>query len=132
MAHIQAQFEQFNTTIRLGRFDENAILREKRDIIRDKLETRLPEVFAAHKETCPDFSFMDQGSYAMNTGIKPLDGDFDIDQGLYFEISIEHTPTRSYSKSACMKRSTGIPTTSVSDARASRSFTTATASRSTM
>ncbi len=92
MAHIQAQFEQFNTTIRLGRFDENAILREKRDIIRDKLETRLPEVFAAHKETCPDFSFLDQGSNAMNTGIKPLDGDFDIDQGLYFEISIDAYP----------------------------------------
>jgi hypothetical protein len=92
MAHIQAQFEQFNATIRLGRFEENAILREKRDIIRDKLETRLPEVFAAHKETCPGFSFMDQGSYAMNTGIKPLDGDFDIDQGLYFEISIDAYP----------------------------------------
>jgi hypothetical protein len=40
MAHIQAQFEQLNATIRLGRFDENALLRDKRDIIRDKLETR--------------------------------------------------------------------------------------------
>jgi hypothetical protein len=28
----------------------------------------------------------------MDTGIKPLDGDFDIDQGLYFEISIEAYP----------------------------------------
>src|SRR4051794_20587837 len=92
MAHIQTQFQQFNDIIRLGRFDENAILREKRDIIRDKLETRLPEVFAAHDETCPTFSFLDQGSYAMNTGIKPLDGDFDIDQGLYFEISIDAYP----------------------------------------
>ncbi len=60
MATIQSQFEQFNNRIRLGRFDENAILREKRNIIRDKLETRLPEVFATHKETCPNFYFLDQ------------------------------------------------------------------------
>lgn len=92
MANIQSQFEQFNDIIRLRRFDENEILRAKRKIIRDKLEQRLPEVFAAHNETCPNFYFLDQGSYAMNTGIKPLDGDFDIDQGLYFEISIDAYP----------------------------------------
>lgn len=89
MANIQSQFEEFNNTIRLRRYDENEILREKRNIIRKKLKERLPEVFAAHNETCPNFYFLDQGSYAMNTGIKPLDGDFDIDQGLYFEISID-------------------------------------------
>jgi hypothetical protein len=92
VATIQSQFEQFNNRIRLGRLDENAILREKRNIIRDKLETRLPEVFATHKETCPNFISWTKGSYAMNTGIKPLDGDFDIDQGLYFEISIDAYP----------------------------------------
>ena len=92
VATIQSQFEEFNNIIRLRRFDENEILREKRDIIRKKLEKRLPEVFAAHDETCPTFYFLDQGSYAMNTGIKPLDGDFDIDQGLYFEISIDAYP----------------------------------------
>ena len=44
-------------------------------------------VFENHGETCPDFYFVDQGSYAMDTGVKPLDGDFDIDQGLYFLVS---------------------------------------------
>ena len=92
VANIQSQFEEFNNTIRLRRYDKNEILREKRNIIRKKLKERLPEVFAAHNETCPTFYFLDQGSYAMNTGIKPLDGDFDIDQGLYFEISIEAYP----------------------------------------
>ena len=58
------------------------------------------EVFAAHNETCPKFSFLDQGSYAMNTGVKPLDGDFDIDQRLYFEISIDAYPGAS-SASQC-------------------------------
>jgi hypothetical protein len=89
MANVQPQFEQFNDIIRLGRFDENQTLREKRDIIRDKLEKRLPDVFAKHGEPCPEFFFVDQGSYAMDTGIKPLDGDFDIDQGLYFAIGID-------------------------------------------
>ena len=48
MANIQSQFEKFNNIIRLRRFDENEILREKRDIIRKKLKERLPQVFAAH------------------------------------------------------------------------------------
>jgi hypothetical protein len=87
MANVQAQFEEFNQAIRLGKFDENATLREKRDIIRKKLEDNLPGVFAKYGETCPDFYFLDQGSYAMDTGTKPLDGDYDIDQGLYFCVS---------------------------------------------
>ena len=92
MAKIQPQFEQFNDTIRLGRFKENATLREKRDIIRKKLEENLPDVFAAHDEVCPKFYFCDQGSYEMDTGIKPLDGDYDIDQGIYFLVSTKDYP----------------------------------------
>ena len=63
MANIQSQFEHFNDTIRLGRFKENAILREKRDIIRNKLKVNLPGVFEKYGETCPKFDFLDQGSY---------------------------------------------------------------------
>ena len=81
MANVQSQFGTFNKRIRLGRFEENATLREKRDIIRDKLKANLPGVFEKHSETCPKFSFLDQGSYQMGTGTKPLDGDFDIDPG---------------------------------------------------
>jgi len=92
MANIQSQFETFNERIRLGRFEENATLREKRDIIRDKLKANLPGVFEKHGETCPEFCFLDQGSYQMDTGTKPLDGDFDIDQGLYFLVSTTDYP----------------------------------------
>ena len=87
MADVQSYFEQFNSTIRLGKFEENQTLREKRDIIRNKLWDNLPGVFEKHGETCPDFYFLDQGSYAMDTGVKPLDGDYDIDQGLYLLVS---------------------------------------------
>jgi hypothetical protein len=92
MANIQAQFKTFDETIRLRRFKENATLREKRDIIRRKLEINLPAVFARHDAPCPEFYFLDQGSYEMDTGVKPLTGDFDIDQGLYFKISTEAYP----------------------------------------
>ncbi len=92
MARVQKQFEAFDELIKLGRFEENQTLRDKRDIIRNKLETRLPKIFEEHKETCPKFHFRNQGSYEMGTGTKPLDGDYDIDQGLYFAISTEDYP----------------------------------------
>lgn len=87
MAQIQKYFEEFHEIIKLGRFEENETLREKRDIIRDKVKEKLPAIFEEEEEECPEYSWRDQGSYEMETGIKPLDGDFDIDQGLYFEVS---------------------------------------------
>jgi hypothetical protein len=89
MADVQAQFEQFDSAIRLGRFKENATLRAKRDILQQRLREKLPAVFAAHGEACPGFCFADQGSYDMDTGVKPLSGEFDIDQGLYVTIGID-------------------------------------------
>lgn len=100
MAKVQKQFGEFHEAIKLRRFKENKELREKRDIIRDKLDERLPEVFEEHDETCPVFSFRDLGSYSMGTGIKPpVDGDFDIDQGIYFEV-----PTSDYEDPVLLKK----------------------------
>ena len=92
MANIQSQFEQFDDIICLGRFKENQTLREKRDIIEKKLRRRLPEVFEKYGEPYPGFDLVDQGSYAMGTGTKPLNSDYDIDQGLYFKVSIDAYP----------------------------------------
>jgi hypothetical protein len=92
MANVQSHFETFNARIRLSKFKENQPLREKRNIIREKLETNLPGVFEEYSETCPNFYFLDQGSYEMDTGTKPLNGDYDIDQGLYFLVSKANYP----------------------------------------
>jgi hypothetical protein len=86
MANIQTQFEQFDKDIRLKRFDENEVLREKRDAIL----RRLREKFAAMRRNgadIPTFDPLNQGSYEMGTGIQPAKGDYDIDVGLRFMCS---------------------------------------------
>ncbi|WP_099364497.1 nucleotidyltransferase domain-containing protein [Fredinandcohnia onubensis] len=79
MADCRTQFNKFHENIKLK--EENEILKDKRDIIIKKLNEKLSE------QTDYEFSVFNQGSYAMHTGIKPLDDDYDIDVGLYFEIS---------------------------------------------
>lgn len=99
MANIQKQFEGFNDAICLGRFEENQVLREKRDAVRNRLDEKLPDVFEKYGEKCPKYFYRNQGSYEMGTGVVPLNGDFDIDQGIYFE-----TPTSTYPDPVVLKK----------------------------
>lgn len=99
MASLQKYFNIFHdgdkkqyVGIRLGRFDEEDTLRDKRRIVRERLLNKLPEVFEKHEEDNLVPTFRDQGSYDMNTGVKPLEGDFDIDQGVYFDTSTDDYP----------------------------------------
>lgn len=86
MADVQKQFEAFHEAIKLKKFEENQTLREKRDIVLDKLRTRLKATFEEKGKKAPTFSYFNQGSYEMGTGIIPLDSDFDIDVGVSFNI----------------------------------------------
>jgi hypothetical protein len=79
VADCRTQFNKFHDNIKLK--EGNEVLKDKRDIIIKKFKEKLP------KETDYEFSIFNQGSYAMHTGIKPLDDDYDIDVGLYFEMS---------------------------------------------
>jgi hypothetical protein len=91
MANVQSQILEFDKAIRLGRFEENATLREKRD----RVLNRLRDKFAALREEgkdVPTFKPFDQGSYRMGTGVQPADGDYDIDEGLRFECSTKDYP----------------------------------------
>lgn len=87
MANVQKQFEEFHESIKLKRFEENATLREKRDIILKKLKDELPKVFKELDKDLPEYEVRDLGSYAMGTGIRPVNEDFDIDQGIFFDCS---------------------------------------------
>ena len=83
MATLQNEFRKFHDEIKLKNYEENSVLREKRDIILDLIKENIKK-----NESCPvsSFSHFDQGSYAMHTGVIPVNGDYDIDEGLIFEI----------------------------------------------
>jgi hypothetical protein len=86
MPDLQPYFEQFHDKIRLD-FDDSQPLRDKRDIILRKLEERIEKVFREKGESAPAFTYFNQGSYAMATGVRPPAGDYDIDVGITFDVS---------------------------------------------
>ena len=88
MADLQKQFLVFHDTIKLGTYEENSILRDKRDLLVDELKGRLKD---KEEDEYPQFvKKFDQGSYALGTGIKPIkDGDYDIDVGVLLDCYIE-------------------------------------------
>src|SRR4051812_7008120 len=85
MADIQKYFVQFNDAIRCERDDEMRILSDKRERVLRKLSDGIARQRREGKQI-PSYTPFNQGSYAMKTGIKPVNRDFDIDVGLRFEI----------------------------------------------
>jgi hypothetical protein len=83
MTLLQSEFREYDKAIRLGWKDEQAILRAKRDTIVDRIRERIDG---------PSFSEFNQGSYEIGTGVKPVDGDYDIDVGLRFNTTKEEWP----------------------------------------
>ena len=92
MADVQKQFGEFNEAIRLKQYEENTTLREKRDVVLKKLKERMKALFKEKDEAQPTYTHFDQGSYKLGTGVKPLEGDFDIDVGLRFDVTKEDYP----------------------------------------
>lgn len=82
---LQPYFNALHDDIKLGHFEENAVLRDKRDLLIRELKESLPD-------TLPSWYTFNQGSYAMGTGINPNDGDFDIDVGIVFECMRSDIP----------------------------------------
>lgn len=92
MVDVQKHFESFHEKIKLKQFDENQTLREKRDIVLDKLRSRLKTIFEEKDEPAPIYETFDQGSYKIGTGVVPLDSDFDIDVGVSFKVKKDDYP----------------------------------------
>lgn len=84
MAQVQKYFEEFHNIISLGTYEENATLRDKRDLLLKNLREGLDR-----NDEDLTFSSFDQGSYAMHTGVVPKNGDYDIDVGLVFDCKKE-------------------------------------------
>lgn len=84
MALAQSQFDKFHTTILFG-YDSSEDLRSRRD-------TLLRELKANISEDAPSYTTFYQGSYELNTGIHPLNGNPDMDIGVLFDCSPEDYP----------------------------------------
>jgi len=82
MANVHKYFITFHDSIRLD--DENETLRTKREIILEKLKKNI-------SKDAKGYDTFNQGSYAMSTGVKPVDGDYDIDVGIKFKMSKDDT-----------------------------------------
>jgi hypothetical protein len=80
MANVQKYFEQFHERIRVD-YDMSSTLREKRDIILNRIRKHLSD------NGLPGFKEILQGSYKMKTGVIPIANlEYDIDVGLRFSI----------------------------------------------
>jgi hypothetical protein len=82
---IQQAFRDFHSDIKLY-IDDHQTLIDKRDMFITELKTYFSKLKA---DGGPNITFkaLNQGSYSMGTGVKPLDGeDYDIDIMLLFDI----------------------------------------------
>lgn len=87
MAICHDLFIEFNSIIEL-KDTHKQYLRTSRDALRDKIKSYFKE-----KQNGFFPKFHGQGSFMMNTIINPLDGEFDIDDGIYFVV--EQKPLQS-------------------------------------
>ncbi|MRT94583.1 nucleotidyltransferase [Ancylomarina sp. 16SWW S1-10-2] len=90
---VQKSFKDFNDKIRITDLDyeeeSNKILREKRDILLKDIKSYFDK---KNEDLDPKdhlkYKWFNQGSYAMYTGVKPLeDSDFDIDVAIVLNIN---------------------------------------------
>lgn len=91
MADVQKYFVAFDEAIRFERDDEKATLVEKRERVLRRLSDGIKRQRKEGVEI-PSYAAFNQGSYAMNIGVKPINGDFDIDVGLRFDLSKDDHP----------------------------------------
>lgn len=84
MFSLQSCFEKFHGAIAINE-GRDSRLRLKRDILLKNLRAGL---FRNFLKKPPRFEPINQGSYILGTGVKPLDGeDYDIDVGVIFDVS---------------------------------------------
>jgi len=86
MANIQSCFIQFDEAIKLRRYQENQTLAEKRRRVLDTLSDGIARQNREGKKI-PGYRCFNQGSYDIKVGVKPLDGDYDIDVGVAFDLA---------------------------------------------
>lgn len=79
MANCHDLFSSFHEKISLSETKKES-LRQARDAIRERIKNKLTD---AERTPVPRFSA--QGSYMMHTIVNPIDGEYDIDDGVYLQ-----------------------------------------------
>ena len=82
MANTHSLFQIYNQAIKLSEPDRDK-LRNERNLLRNRIRSSylsLPE----RERMTHNLEFQSQGSYVMDTIIKPYKTDFDLDDGVYF------------------------------------------------
>ncbi|MFD0836664.1 CBASS cGAMP synthase [Mariniflexile aquimaris] len=87
MADLHETFTEFNRIIALSSTKKNE-LRTSRNSIRKDIETYFDKNRDKHT-----VKFKGQGSFAMNTTILPISGEYDVDDGVYIFGKEEDKPT---------------------------------------
>lgn len=85
MANCHASFLSFNPVVALDSTRKGQ-LRTSRDAVRERIRR-----FFREKQNGFFPKFHGQGSFMMNTIIYPLDGEFDVDDGIYFLVDKQPT-----------------------------------------
>ena len=91
---IQSQFYKFHDTVKLETIDNQQVI-EKREMLIDEIKAFFKKKAEDEGKPLITFSIFNQGSYAMGTGIKPMNDkdDYDIDVALIFNINKDnYTP----------------------------------------
>lgn len=83
MANCHQLFQDFNESIALDS-EHKKSLRQSRDAVRNKIKA-----YFKNKNNGLTPKFHGQGSFMMHTIIEPLDGEYDIDDGIYFQVEKE-------------------------------------------
>ena len=84
MANLHNEFQTFHEKVALSQGKKES-LRQSRDAIRGRIENYFKEKL---KVDVPKFHA--QGSFPMGTVINPLDGEYDLDDGVYLQHLDEH------------------------------------------
>ena len=83
MANLHRSFIAFNDSIALSQ-PHKRTLRKSRNAVRDRIRKYFREEGKGYTP-----KFHGQGSFMMNAIIEPLDGEFDIDDGIYLQVDSE-------------------------------------------
>jgi len=79
MADCSPQFIEFNIAISLTKTDKKYLRAARRGI------TAKVRRYFSSNEQCPRVEFKGQGSFSMGTIVRPINGEFDIDIGIYLK-----------------------------------------------